>query len=73
MTNDINKTPEELFQEMSLSKVLVAIMETVKEIKIPVLTFLDSANEDKELEVEYNSEEETFVFKLKNKVSENGN
>jgi hypothetical protein len=53
---------------MSLSKVLVAIMETIKEIKIPVLTFLDSANEDKELEVEYNSEEETFVFKLKNKV-----
>ena len=67
------KTPEELFKEMSLSKVLVAIMETIKEINVPVMTFLDSANEDKELEVEYNSENETFVFKLKNKVSDSGN
>jgi hypothetical protein len=71
MTNDTSKTPEELFQEMSLSKVLVAIMETIKEIKIPVLTFLDSANEDKELEVEYNSDEQTFVFKLKEKNAAN--
>lgn len=67
------KTPEDLFKEMSLSKVLVAIMETIKEINIPVMTFLDSANEDKELEVEYNSENETFVFKLKSKVVGNGN
>lgn len=67
------KTPEELFKEMSLSKVLVAIMETIKEINVPVMTFLDSANEDKELEVEYNSDNETFVFKLKNKVSDSGN
>ena len=67
------KTPEDLFKEMSLSKVLVAIMETIKEINVPVMTFLDSANEDKELEVEYNSDAQTFVFKLKNKVSEDGN
>ena len=62
------KTPEELFKEMSLSKVLVAIMETIKEINIPVMTFLDSSNEDKDLEVEYNSDNETFVFKLKSKA-----
>ena len=67
------KTPEELFKDMSLSKVLVAIMETIKQINVPLLTFLDSANEDKELEVEYDSEKETFVFKLKNKVSDSGN
>ena len=69
MTDEQQKTPQELFNEMSLSKVLVAIMETIKEINIPVLTFLDSANEDKELEVEYNSDEQTFVFKLKDKTS----
>lgn len=67
------KTPEELFKEMNLSKVLIAIMETVKEVSVPLLTFLDSANEDKELEVEYDSDKETFVFKLKNKVSDSGN
>jgi hypothetical protein len=67
------KTPEELFKDMSLSKVLIAILETIKEINVPVLTFLDSANEDKELEVEYNSDDETFSFKLKNKVSDSGN
>ena len=48
-------------------------METIKQINVPLLTFLDSANEDKELEVEYDSEKETFVFKLKNKVSDSGN
>ena len=37
------KTPEELFKEMNLSKVLIAIMETVKEVSVPLLTFLDSA------------------------------
>jgi hypothetical protein len=59
------KTPEELFKEMSLSRVLVAIMETITEISVPSETFLNSANEDKELEVEYNSDAQTFVFKLK--------
>jgi len=67
------KNAEELFKEMSLSKVLIAILETIKEISVPVMTFLDSANEDKELEVEYNSDDETFLFKLKNKVSDSGN
>jgi hypothetical protein len=67
------KTPEDLFKEMSLSRVLVAIMETITEISVPSKTFLNSANEDKELEVEYNSDTEAFVFKLKDKVSDNGN
>jgi hypothetical protein len=61
------KTPEDLFKEMSLSRVLVAIMETITEISVPSKTFLNSANEDKELEVEYNSDTEAFVFKLKDK------
>jgi len=61
------KTPEDLFKEMSLSRVLVAIMETITEISVPSKTFLNSANEDKELEVEYNSDAQTFVFKLKEK------
>lgn len=67
------KTPEDLFKEMSLSRVLVAIMETITEISVPSKTFLNSANEDKELEVEYNSDTEAFVFKLKDRVSDNGN
>jgi hypothetical protein len=65
------KTPEELFKEMSLSRVLVAIMETITEISVPSKTFLNSANEDKELEVEYNSDAQTFVFKLKEKNTTN--
>jgi hypothetical protein len=65
------KTPEELFKEMSLSRVLVAIMETITEISVPSETFLNSANEDKELEVEYNSDAQTFVFKLKEKNATN--
>jgi hypothetical protein len=62
------KTPEEMFKEMNLSKILVAILEELKEINIPALTFIDAAKEDKELQVDYNSDNQSFTFKLREKV-----
>ena len=62
-----NSTPEDIFKDMNLSKVLIAILETIKEINVPSLTFLDAANEDKELQVDYDSDSQSFTFKLRDK------
>jgi hypothetical protein len=61
------KTPEDIFNNMNLSNVLVAILSTVKEINVPVLNFLDVGNEDKELQVDYDSDSQSFTFKLRDK------
>jgi hypothetical protein len=62
-----DKTPEDIFKDMNLSKVLIAILETIKEINVPSLTFLDAANEDKELQVDYDSDTQSFTFRLRDK------
>lgn len=60
-------SPEDVFKDMSLSKILIAMLETIKEVNVPMLTFLDAANEEKELQVDYNSDNQSFTFKLRNK------
>jgi hypothetical protein len=62
-----DQAPEDIFKDMNLSKVLVAILETIKEINVPSITFLDAANEDKELQVDYDSDNQSFTFKLRDK------
>jgi len=41
------------------------MLETLGTIDIPALTFLDAAKEDKQLQIDYDSEIESFTFKLK--------
>jgi hypothetical protein len=65
-----NSTPEEIMESMSLSNILVAILDTLKEINVPTITFLDSNKEDKAMQVTYDSDTESFTFKLKSKSLE---
>ena len=58
---------EDLIAQMSTSKVLVSILETLGSVKVPTLTFLDAANQDKELIITYEEEPPAFVFSLKDK------
>ena len=58
---------EDLIAQMSTNKVLVAILETLGSVKVPTLTFLDAANQDKELVITYEEEPPSFVFSLKDK------
>lgn len=60
-------TPEDIFKDMNLSKILIAALETLKEINIPMITFIDAAKEDKELQVDYDSDNQLFTFKLRDK------
>lgn len=61
---------EELVAQMSTNKVLVAILETLGKVTVPTLTFIDAANSDKELVIDYNEDPPSFVFSLRDK---NGN
>lgn len=61
---------EELVAQMSTNKVLVAILETLGKVTVPTLTFIDAANADKELVIDYNEEPPSFVFSLRDKVGD---
>jgi hypothetical protein len=64
-----NTDPQDIFASLNVSKILVAILEIEKEIVIPSSLFLNAATIDKELQVDYNSDNQTFVFKLREKES----
>lgn len=58
---------EEVYAQLNVSKILVATLQSIGEISLPVTDFLNATNEDKELQVDYNQEDGTFTFKLKQK------
>jgi hypothetical protein len=62
-----DKAPEDIFKNMSLNAILVAILDTLKEINVPSITFLDAGKEDKELQVDYDSDTDLFTFKIRDK------
>ena len=63
----IDKEPSDIFASLNVSKILVAILEIQKEISIPSSLFINAATEDKELQVDYDSDNQLFKFKLKEK------
>jgi len=67
----MTQTPEEVFQAMNASRILVAILTKLESVEIPTQLFMDSNNEDKELAVTYNDETLSFEFKLREKTNEN--
>jgi len=61
---------EDVMAEFSINKVLLAILETVGEVKVPTLAFIEAGNSDKGLLVEYDEEGPSFIFKLGDKVEQ---
>lgn len=61
---------EEVLAEFNINKVLLAILETVGEVTVPTLAFIEAGNSDKGLIVEYNEEGPSFVFKLGDKIEQ---
>jgi hypothetical protein len=64
---------EDIIQELSLNKILVAILEEHGPISVPTLKFLDAASQDKELVVEYDDETLSFKFNVRGKDDNGGN
>lgn len=58
---------EEIFKSMNASKILVAILETIKSVEVKTDIFLNANNEDRELSVNYDDETQSFTFALKDK------
>jgi thiol:disulfide interchange protein len=58
---------EDIVQSMSLNKILVALLEEYGTLAVPTTRFVNAANEDKELVVEYDDQDLTFKFSLKGK------
>ena len=61
----MSQTPNEVFEAMNATKILLAILETQNVVKIPIDVFLNAGNEQKNLNVEYNEESKEFIFQLK--------
>jgi hypothetical protein len=61
----MTQTPEEIFQAMNASRILVAILTKLGTVEIPTELFMDANNEDKQLAVTYNDETLSFEFKLR--------
>ncbi len=66
----MTKTPAEVYQAMNATNILVAILDSQKKISVPLDTFLNASNGDKNLNVEYNEETASFVFELRDKVEQ---
>ena len=56
---------EDVIQAISLNKILVAILEQHGSLSVPTTKFVEAANEDKELVVEYDDTDFTFKFSLR--------
>ena len=56
---------EEIIQQMSLNKILVAILEEHGPISVSTLKFIDAANIDKELVIDYDDETLSFRFSVR--------
>ena len=64
---------EDVYKDLNISKILIAALEVLGEIDIPALTFLDAAQRDRELQVDYNSDNQLFTFKLKDNNEQSDN
>jgi hypothetical protein len=67
------ENPKDVFADMNVSKILVSILESIGSIAIPTESFVAATNEDKELQVDYDADAQTFVFKLKDKDDQPNN
>ena len=61
----MTQTPEEIFEAMNASRILVAILTKLGSVEIPTELFMSSNNKYKQLSVTYNDETLSFEFKLR--------
>ena len=59
-----------IIQSISINQILIALLEQYGSLKVPTLKFLDAAQTDKELVVDYDEEGPSFTFSLRNKNGE---
>lgn len=63
----MTENTEDIFKSMNASRILVAILESLGSVSVSTETFLKANAEDRELNVEYDDEKLSFIFKIKDK------
>ena len=63
MTEEV--TPKDIFESLNITKILMAIIQTQKEIIVPVESFLAVPEGERELQVDYDSDSKSFTFKFR--------
>ena len=58
-------TPKDIFESLNVTKILMAIIETQKDIVVPVESYLSVPEGERELQVDYDSEKQAFTFKFR--------
>jgi hypothetical protein len=58
---------EEVIKSVSINQILIAILSEHGKITVPTLKFLDAANIDKELIIDYDEEVPSFIFSLRDR------
>jgi hypothetical protein len=69
MTDEVKA--EEVFTQLNATKILVAILEQIEKITVPTNLILLAGEEDREIQVDYNSDDQTFTFAIR-KNNESG-
>lgn len=67
MTENIK--PEDVMSSMNATRVLISILETIKNVDVPTDTFVNLDMENRELNIDYNGDTQSFRFQLKEKVN----
>lgn len=58
---------EELLTDININKLLIAILEEIKEVKIPTIALANTETVEKELVLTYEEEPPSFIISLRNK------
>jgi hypothetical protein len=58
---------EGIIESVSINQILVSILEEQGKVTVPTLKFLDAANVDKELVIDYDEAGPSFTFSLRDK------
>jgi hypothetical protein len=64
-----NIKPEDVMSSMNATRVLISILETIKNVDVPTDTFVNLDMENRELNIDYNGDTQSFRFQLKEKVN----
>lgn len=64
MTEELGYDVNEVQASLTASKVLVAILETLGEVRVETNTLVSAQNKDKQLIVDYDENGPAFIFRL---------
>jgi hypothetical protein len=72
MTEEVPYDVNEIQAQLTASKVLVAVLETLGKVHVPTSTLVAATNEDKELLVDYNPDGPEFIFSVFDRKGNDG-